>query len=49
VNSLNAHLWMPTRRRAATPAPLGRSAPIGYGIVVESVRFASVLLKEEET
>jgi hypothetical protein len=49
VIALHAHsVWMPDRSRAATIAPVGRSAPVGHAIS-DGVRFSSVLLKEEET
>ena len=40
---------MPDRSRSATIAPMGRSVPVGYVRISDGVRFASVLLKEEET
>lgn len=42
-------LWMPTLRRAGIFASQGRSAPIGYVVVVEGVRPMALTLKEGET
>jgi len=49
--SIDTHtLWMPTRRRAGISVPEGRSAPIGYVLVVaEDVRPMALTLKEGET
>lgn len=48
--ALCAHsVRMRSRSRAATLAPVGRSVPVGFVIISDGVRTASVLLKEEET